>query len=108
MELHEIDALLSDTSTRLGLEPPPVTPDELPHAQTVAFRDDVTRRNQSNKRHSDRYMGDIGSYLAKVRRGRSSRAVDPDQPSLSPQAEILRQAQTVDNANRVDARRRNQ
>jgi hypothetical protein len=106
MTLDDIDALIADTSDRAGLEPPPLTPDELPgSAQTVSFRDDVTRRNQKNKRQADRYRGEVGNYLEKIRRGRSVRAVDPNQPALSEQAELLRQTQTVDRANLFESRR---
>jgi len=48
-------------------------------------------------------MGEVRDYLSKVRRGRSVRAVDPNQPALSSQSEMIRQAETVNKANRVEA-----
>jgi hypothetical protein len=100
MELYEIDALLSDTSRRLGREPHPVTPEVL----LTSSRDPSIRRNQRNKQQADRYMGDVRSYLEKVQRGRSVRSVDPLQPALSHEAETIRQADSVDKANRFGTR----
>ena|SRR3990167_477758 len=99
MELHEIDALLSDASTRLGLEPLPVTPEQL--AYPVSSREDsIARRNRSNQRKTDQWDAERNAYLEKVRRGRSVRGVDLNQPALSHQAEMLRQTEAITKANR--------
>ena len=56
------------------------------------------KRNR-NERDYKSYMGEIGSYMDRVRRGRSTRAVDPKQPALNEQAELLRQTDKIDKAN---------
>lgn len=69
----------------------------------VSLRDNATTRNQRNGQHASRYMMDVSNYLGKVRRGRSVRAVDPNQPALSPQSEMIRQTETVNKANRFES-----
>jgi hypothetical protein len=64
----------------------------------------VDARNNRNRRSADSYMGQVQSYLSKVRNGRSVREADPSQPALGPDAEVLRQTNAIDKANRRSPR----
>lgn len=63
---------------------------------------DVKSSNNRNERQFGQYLGEIGSYLDRVRRGRSIRSVDPKQPALNHDAEMLRQTDKIDKANSYD------
>lgn len=51
--------------------------------------------DEKNKKRSDQqyeqYMGEVGSYLDKVRKGRSVRRVDPSQAAFDEESERTRQ-----------------
>ena len=57
------------------------------------------KRSKSYKEEFGSYMKDVQGYLGKVRRGRSVRDLDEDQPAFDTQAETVRQGRAVDKAN---------
>lgn len=48
---------------------------------------------------ADNHMSTVKDYLRKVNNGRSVKAIDPNQPAFSPEAETIRQVSAIDKAN---------
>ena len=68
-------------------------------AQSVSNRQ---KRSKNYKEEFGSYMKDVQGYLGKVRRGRSVKDLDKDQPAFDTQAETVRQGRAVNRANAYD------
>jgi hypothetical protein len=64
--------------------------------------DSTKNSNKRNERKFKGYMSEVGSYMDKVRAGRSIRKVDLNQEAFSDEAETLRQTKMLDRANAYD------